>query len=200
MRQQVDILKEAQPDAVICIGAYAACAAFARDAVDLGLPLPIANLSFVGSENLLKLLSDDQRDSRRYTDWLVNSQVVPSYEDVSIPAVKEYRTLMARYNPEPPALVQESYTPFPHSFVSLEGFLNAKLMVEVLRRLGDRPTRNDLEDAVFTVRDFDLGVGEQVSFGPERRQGLQRVYYTVVQNGRFVTLQDWQAKFAKDAT
>ena len=200
MRQQVDILKEAQPDAVICIGAYAACAAFARDAVDLGLPLPIANLSFVGSENLLKLLSDDQRDSRRYTDWLVNSQVVPSYEDVSIPAVKEYRTLMARYNPEPPALVQESYTPFPHSFVSLEGFLNAKLMVEVLRRLGDRPTRNDLEDAVFTVRDFDLGVGEQVSFGPERRQGLQRVYYTVVQNGRFVTLHDWQAKFAKDAT
>ena len=200
MRQQVDILKEAQPDAVICIGAYAACAAFARDAVDLGLPLPIANLSFVGSENLLKLLSDDQRDSRRYTDWLVNSQVVPSYEDVSIPAVKEYRTLMARYNPEPPALVQESYTPFPHSFVSLEGFLNAKLMVEVLRRLGDRPTRSDLEDAVFTVRDFDLGVGEQVSFGPERRQGLQRVYYTVVQNGRFVTLQDWQAKFAKDAT
>ena len=200
MRQQVDILKEAQPDAVICIGAYAACAAFARDAVDLGLPLPIANLSFVGSENLLKLLSDGQRDSRRYTDWLVNSQVVPSYEDVSIPAVKEYRTLMARYNPEPPALVQESYTPFPHSFVSLEGFLNAKLMVEVLRRLGDRPTRNDLEDAVFTVRDFDLGVGEQVSFGPERRQGLQRVYYTVVQNGRFVTLQDWRAKFAKDAT
>ena len=200
MRRQVDILKEAQPDAVICIGAYAACAAFARDAVDLGLPLPIANLSFVGSENLLKLLSDGQRDSRRYTDWLVNSQVVPSYEDVSIPAVKEYRTLMARYNPEPPALVQESYTPFPHSFVSLEGFLNAKLMVEVLGRLGDRPTRADLEDAVFTVRDFDLGVGEQVSFGPQRRQGLQRVYYTVVQNGRFVTLQDWQAKFAKDAT
>ena len=112
MRRQVDILKEAQPDAVICIGAYAACAAFARDAVDLGLPLPIANLSFVGSENLLKLLSDGQRDSRRYTDWLVNSQVVPSYEDVSIPAVKEYRTLMAHHNPEPPALVQESYTPF----------------------------------------------------------------------------------------
>ena len=84
--------------------------------------------------------------------------------------------------------------------MSLEGFLNAKLMVEVLGRLGDRPTRADLEDAVFTVRDFDLGVGEQVSFGPQRRQGLQRVYYTVVQNGRFVTLQDWQAKFAKDAT
>ena len=47
MRPQVEILKAAQPDAVICIGAYAACAGFARDAVDLRLRVPIANLSFV---------------------------------------------------------------------------------------------------------------------------------------------------------
>ena len=201
MRRQVDILKETRPDAVICIGAYAACAAFARDAVDLGLPVPIANLSFVGSENLLKLLSEGQEDSRRYTDVLVNSQVVPSYEDISIPAVEEYRAMMQRYNPDPPGeLVSEAYTPFPHSFVSLEGFLNAKLLVEVLRRLGESPARSGLEDAVFTVRNFDLGVGEQVSFGPERRQGLQRVYYTVVQNGRFVTLRDWHEKFPMAST
>ncbi len=37
MRQQVEILKPSKPDAVICIGAYAACAAFIRDSVDLGL-------------------------------------------------------------------------------------------------------------------------------------------------------------------
>ena len=88
MRRQVEILKASRPDAVICIGAYAACAAFARDAVDLGLRVPLANLSFVGSENLLKLLTDGRRDTaaaRPYTDLLVNSQVVPSYEDTSIP-------------------------------------------------------------------------------------------------------------------
>ena len=102
MRRQVEILKASRPDAVICIGAYAACAAFARDAVDLGLRVPLANLSFVGSENLLKLLTDGRRDAaaaRPYTDLLVNSQVVPSYEDTSIPAVREYRELMARYDP-----------------------------------------------------------------------------------------------------
>ena len=49
---------------------------------------------------------------------------------------------------------------------------------------------------MFTVRDVDLGLGELVSFGPERRQGLQRVYYTVVDNDRFVTLDDWQERFA----
>ena len=64
MRRQVEILKAASPDAVICIGAYAACAAFARDAVDFGLEVPIANLSFVGSENMLKLLDRGARGQR----------------------------------------------------------------------------------------------------------------------------------------
>ena len=193
MRQQVEILKAASPDAVICIGSYAACAAFARDAVDLNLRIPIANLSFVGSENLLQLLSEGREDAETYTRYLVNSQVVPSYEDTSIPAVQEYRQLMAHYDPAvPEELVKEPYSPFPQSFVSLEGFLDAKLMTEILRRLGGELDRDGLEEAVFSVEDYDLGIGEKVSFGPDRRQGLQRVYYTVVRDGRFVTLDDWQ--------
>ena len=197
MRRQVEILQAASPDAVICVGAYAACAAFARDAVDLGLRVPIANLSFVGSENLLQLLSEGREDAQRYTRLLVNSQVVPSYEDDAISGVREYRDFMARYDPAvPEEIVEEPYTPFSHSFVSLEGFLNAKLMVEILNRLGDSPRRDGLEEAVFSVKDYDLGVGERVSFGPERRQGLQRVYYTVVDEGRFVTLDNWEARLA----
>ena len=194
MRQQVEILKAASPDAVICIGSYAACAAFARDAIDLGLRVPIANLSFVGSENLLQLLSEGREDAETYTRYLVNSQVVPSYEETSIPAVREYRELMARYDPAvPEELVKEPYSPFPQSFVSLEGFLDAKLMTEILRRLGGELDRDGLEEAVFSVQDYDLGIGERVSFRPDRRQGLQTVYYTVVQEGRFVTLDDWQS-------
>ena len=197
LRAQVEILQNANPDAVICIGSYAACAAFARDAVDLGLRVPMANLSFVGSENLLKLLREAREDAEPYTRWLVNSQVVPSYEDLSIPAVEEYRHLMSRYDPQaPPELVTEPYSPFPHSFVSLEGFLDAKLMVEILRRLGDSPARRGLEQAVFSIKDFDLGIGERVSFGPARRQGLRRVYYTVVEDDRFVTLNDWGERFS----
>ena len=199
MRGQVELLQAAEPEAVICIGAYAACAAFARDAVDLGLRVPIANLSFVGSESMLELLSEgrDSGDAERYTSLLVNSQVVPSYHDTSIPAVREYREFMERYNPDMPAeLVTESYTPFDYSFVSLEGFLDAKIMVEILRRLGDEPSRTDLERAVMSLQDFELGISERVTFAEDRRQGLQQVYYTVVEDGRFVTLNDWQQKFA----
>ena len=77
------------------------CAAFLRDAVDLGLSVPVANLSFVGSESLLQLITQSRPDRDRYTDLLVNSQVVPSYEDVRIPAIREYRQLMLRHNPDP---------------------------------------------------------------------------------------------------
>ncbi len=197
MRDQVEILKASRPDAVICIGAYAACAAFLRDAVDLGLQVPIANVSFVGSENLLNLITQGRDDGERYTDLLVNSQVVPSYHDTSIPAVKQYQELMALYAPSAPQeLLKENYTPFSHSFVSLEGFLDAKMMVEILDRLGERPERGALEEAVFSITEYDLGIGEAVSFGPERRQGLQKVYYTVVDEGRFVPLHNWQKRFA----
>ncbi len=196
MRDQVEILKASRPDAVICIGAYAACAAFLRDAVDLGLQVPIANVSFVGSENLLNLITQGRGDGERYTDLLVNSQVVPSYHDTTIPAVKQYQELMALHAPSAPEkLLKESYAPFSHSFVSLEGFLDAKMMVEILERLGRSPERGALEDAVFSISDYDLGIGEAVSFGPQRRQGLQGVYYTVVDEGRFVPLHHWQGRF-----
>ena len=197
MRPQVEILKKSNPSAVICIGSYAACAAFLRDAVDLSLQVPIANLSFVGSENLLKLITEGYEDSQRYTELLVNSQVVPSYEDISIPAVKEYRELMDRYDPQlPQNMLKEDYTPFSYSFGSLEGFLNAKLIVEILQRLGIEPDRNKLEEAVFTIKNFDIGIDERVSYGPTRRQGLQQVYYSVVESGRFITLKSWKDRFA----
>ena len=202
MRRQVDILKAVSPDAVICIGAYAACAAFARDAVDLGLHVPVANLSFVGSENLQRTVRERRGNPDSYTRFLVNSQVVPAYDNASLPAVNEYHRLMFRYDPQLPDDLQlltegDSYQPLARGFVSLEGFLNAKVITEILRRLGGRPDRSRLEQAVFSVRNFPLGIGELVSFRPDRRQGMQRVYYTVADGSHFALLRDWEARFGR---
>lgn len=141
LKEQVEILKETNPDAIVSIGAYAACAAFIRDARDAGLEVPIANISFVGSESLLNLLlQTSQETGKDYTKNLINSQVVPSYEDTSLPAVREYRKLMLEHNPMPPPEYRSpDYKPLPYSFVSFEGFLNAKLLVEILRKMGETP-------------------------------------------------------------
>ena len=193
----METIKNTDPDAVICVGSYAACAAFLRDAVDAGLRVPIANLSFVGSENLLKLIAKERDNVEKYTNLLVHSQVVPSYEDESIPAVREYRTLVQRYDPQPPShLDTEGYAPFPYSFASLEGFLNAKLMVDILCRLGPSPSREKLEQTVFSMQNFDIGIGERVSFSPDRRQGVvARCTTRLLKTGaRFVPLVDWSAR------
>jgi ABC-type branched-subunit amino acid transport system substrate-binding protein len=171
--RQVAILQEVHPDAIISIGAYAACAAFIRDARKAGLTVPIANVSFVGSESMLELLTAaSKEDGRDYTTNLVNSQVVPSYENLNVPVVKEYRALMDKYNPAMPAgLAAADYKPLQHSFVSLEGFLNAKLLVEVLKRMGGHPVRAKIADTVAGIDGFELGMGRPVSFAAQRNQG-----------------------------
>jgi ABC-type branched-subunit amino acid transport system substrate-binding protein len=194
MSRQVEILRAAGPDAVVSVGSYEACAAFIRDARDAGWDVPIANVSFVGSENLLALLEETGRaKARDYTSRLINSQVVPNYHRLDLPAVAQYRACMDRYQPRPPAeLATDPYEPLGYSFVSLEGFLDARLLVEVLRRMGPRLERKRLPEVVESVRDFDLGIDHPVSFGPGKHQGSEEVYYTVVRDGRFVRLDDWE--------
>jgi ABC-type branched-subunit amino acid transport system substrate-binding protein len=194
MKQQVDVLRKTDPDAVISIGAYAACAAFIRDARDAGWDVPIANVSFVGSENLLSLLQETgETKGNDYTQNLINSQVVPSYHDLSMATINEYRRLMVRHKPLPPReLLKDDYQPVQFGFISLEGFLNAKVLVEILEKMGPPFERKRLKQAAESITHFDIGIGVAVSFGAERHQAIDRVYFTVVRNGRFEPLQDWK--------
>lgn len=192
--RQVAILQEANPDAIVLIGAYEACAAFIRDARKAGLNVPIANVSFVGSESMLQLLrAASAADGKDYSANLVNSQVVPSYESAWIPVVKEYSALMDKYRAAPPpGLWDADYQPLVRSFVSLEGFINAKLLVEVLKRLGAQPSRSRVAAAVASIQNLELGMGRPVSFIADRNQGSDAIYYTTVEDGRFVEIRDWK--------
>ena len=191
----VSALRRAGVDVVLCTGAYQGCGAFVRTARDAGWTVPISNLSFVGSDAMLSLLvKHGKAVGRDYTRALVNSQVVPSYDDLSLPAVAEYRLLMDRHNPPvPEALRDPSYALQRYSFISLEGFVNAKVIVEALHRTGPQPTRLAFRQALESLRNFDLGIGAALTFGPERHQGLDSVYFTRVEGERWVPIADWAA-------
>ena len=206
--RQVAIMQRLQPDAVVCVGTYPACAGFVRDMRDRDVDCPVATLSFVGGGAMLKLLSAAEQESNKdYTSRLVSSQVVPSYIDDSVPAVREYRKAMDRYRDAimlPDSLLyphgktaEREYAPLPYGFISLEGYLNAKLFTAILQRMGADPRRADLAATVLAMGDFDLGMGQPLSFGGEtaRRQASDKVYYTVVRDGRFMPLGDgeWEA-------
>jgi ABC-type branched-subunit amino acid transport system substrate-binding protein len=191
----VRALRDAGVEAVLCTGAYQGCGAFVRTARDLGWTVPISNVSFVGSDAMLSLLVNHGRTTGRdYTRALINSQVVPSYDDVSLPAVGEYRALMEKHAPQVPDVLRDAkYTPQLLSFISLEGFINAKVVVEALRRAGPSLTRPAFRAALESMRAVDLGIGAPLTFGAERHQGLDNVYFTRVENGRWVPVHDWPA-------
>lgn len=195
MEAQVEILKRSKPDVILSIGSYAACAAFIRDARDMGLDVPIANVSFVGSENMVALLEQYGEEARKdYLGNLINTQVVPSYEDLTLPAVQEYREFMDLYQPQPPESAGAGYKPLKYSFTSFEGFLNAKVMASIFMRL-DTTASTSLSSTAESMKYVDLGIGTPVTFGRDRHQGLNHVYFTTVDCGKFVpmTQEHWEA-------
>jgi hypothetical protein len=50
--------------------------------------------------------------------------------------------------------------------------------------------------ALEAIRNLDLGIGAPLSFGPERHQGLDSVYFTRVEEGRWVPITDWASAIA----
>jgi branched-chain amino acid transport system substrate-binding protein len=193
MTVQVKTLREAGVDVVLCTGAYQGCGAFIRAVRDARWRVPISNLSFVGSDALLDLLvSHGRRIGRDYTRGLVNSEVMPAVDDIRLPCVRDYRAAMDRYRPQVPPEFRKA-DPAPHVFsaIGLEGYTNARVVVEALRRAGPNLTRRSFREALESLRDLDLGIGAPLSFGPQRHQGLDNVYFTAVEEEAWVPVIDW---------
>ena len=189
----VEILAADHPDAIISIGSYAASAGFIRAARQAGLTVPIANISFADSDSMLALLeTSGAQDGRDYTQQLIHSAVVPSINNLDLPAVREYRALMDSYQPTLPSALSTAGDPdATYSTVGFEGYLNAQLLVQILTRLGDNPKRANLPAAVLASSGFDLGSGFTVSFAGGRNQGSDAVYYSTVLGGQVVPIDDW---------
>jgi len=173
VENQVLEIKKYNPDVVVMIGTADACSAFIRNAVRQGMKdVWFSNVSFVGSHELAQCL-------RGCKATVFVTEVFPSPYDTSYPAVREYRQLMKTFFPE-----------IEPNLVSLEGFLNAKLFVEALKRIGDRPDREKLIRVLENMRDVDIGIGEKVNFSRIDHQGIDRVYIARIKDGKIIYLQD----------
>lgn len=163
-------IQESRPQAVIIIGAYRPAATFIKWAHRLDLGAVIVNISFVGSNALLNEVGEAG-------DGVVVTQVVPFPSDVSIPVVAAYHRALRSVAPgaEP-------------GFVSLEGYLAGRLVVETLERVGENPTRETFLRQLKDSGPIDLG-GFQVAYGEGDNQGSDEVFLTVIRGGRFVPVE-----------
>nr|WP_250645587.1 ABC transporter substrate-binding protein [Salidesulfovibrio onnuriiensis] len=169
-------IKASKAQAVVMVGTYDACARFIRRATDEDFTPVYYNVSFVGAEELARRLRDLPRAP------VVMSQVVPPpVAEITNESALDYVRLLGRYYPgEVP------------SFVGLEGYLNARILVEGLRRAGRDLTREGFIRAIESIADYPLGPDLHISFGPQDHQGLDRVYFTRLREGRIEPLKDWK--------
>jgi branched-chain amino acid transport system substrate-binding protein len=65
-------------------------------------------------------------------------------------------------------------------FVSSEGYLVGRLVIEALKRVPGEPTREALLDAIIKTGTFDLG-GIKLTYGPAKNQGMDEVFFTILQ-------------------
>ena len=161
----------AQAEAVVMIGTYEPCAKFIHLAREKGYSPVFYNVSFVGADELARLLG-------HVDEKIIVTQVVPPPEvpdsSQTLWGAREYVELLKRYYP--------SDRP---NFVSLEGYINAKVLVEGLKRAGRELNRETFIDAIESIHNLDLGIANLLSFSPSDHQGLERVYFTYLQDGKF---------------
>jgi ABC-type branched-subunit amino acid transport system substrate-binding protein len=159
-------------EAVVMIGTYEPCAKIIRLAEKRQFSPVFYNVSFVGADELARLLG-------QVNEKIIVTQVVPP------PEVSDSRKDLwgAR---EYVALLKHYYPMDRPNFVSLEGYINARGLVEGLDRAGRTLNRETFINAIESIQKLDLGIANLLSFSPRDHQGLERVYFTHLHDGKFV--------------
>lgn len=145
--QAVKTLVAAQPDGIVQIGAYKACAAFIRAARAAGFGGTFFNVSFVGTQALADELGKEAAG-------VVVSQVMPCPYSTVRPIAREFIDA-----------VHKAGGDYQVNYSSIEGYLAAKVFAEGLKRGGPKVSRESLIAGLETLGQEDFGSFD-VSFSP----------------------------------
>lgn len=158
----VAAMKQAAPEAIVFVGTYKQLAAVVKKAKAAGVNARFLTVSFIGTENFIA-------EAGAEGDGVYITQVMPSPQDAGVQIVKDYLADMKGTNV---------------GYTSLEGYVDAAVLVEALKKAGPNPTRAGLTAALEGLN-VDLG-GMKVAFSATNHQGSRAVYLTQVKGGKAV--------------
>lgn len=164
-------IQASQAQAVIMIGTYSPCAKFIKEARDRRYNPLFHNVSFVGADKLVQELGDAGEGV------LITQVVPPPTQRILLPATEQYSRLLSQYYPQDRP-----------NFVSFEGFINAMVLIEALRRAGRDISREGFIRALESIKEHYVGIGAVINFGPRDHQGIDDVYLTEVKDGQLQLL------------
>lgn len=149
--------------AVVMVAAYRPAARFIERTRDLVPGMIYTNVSFVDSTALANEL---MLRGPHFAKGMIVTQVVPPIDSYAS-AVLKYKQALAKYHGEQAP-----------DFVSFEGYIDGSLLLEGLRRAGPHPDTEKLVNGLESIRNFDMGLGTPISFGPSEHQGSHKVWGT----------------------
>lgn len=158
------------PRAIIIVGTYGPAADFIREAKNDLPDTVFLNVSFVGSQALMDELGE-------LAEGVIITQVVPPL-DADLPAVDAYRQALETHaNGSEP------------DFISLEGYLAAKLFIEGVKAAGANPDRDAIVDGLLGLGSIDIGLGAPLSLGRNDHQASDAVWPTIITHGHFESVE-----------
>jgi ABC-type branched-subunit amino acid transport system substrate-binding protein len=156
-------LKKANPEAVSMVGTYKAIATFIKKAKVEGFNPVFLNVSFVGTAALVKELG-------AAGDGVIITQVMPSPRDTSVPLVAQYRADM-----KTAGQTELDYT-------DLEGYVDAVVFVETLKKAGANLTRDSF---IAAAEGLNAAIGGlNFKFTPADHHALEKIYLTRIAAGQ----------------
>lgn len=158
------------PEAIVIIGTYEPLAKFVKLAKQRWPNVFFCTVSFVGATSFSEKLGD--AESRRN---VFVTQVVPLPTDTSRPLIRQYVRALQSVDP----------TAQP-GFVTLEGYMVARLVISTLERVTHRYTRENLINAIYSTGVFPLDDFTRLGpYGPNCtgpgcrcNQGMHEVFLT----------------------
>jgi ABC-type branched-subunit amino acid transport system substrate-binding protein len=130
--------------------------------------LPLYTLSVFGSASILKALGDEAYG-------IAVSQVVPLPSQSVLPVVRDFHNAW-----------KATGTTMEPSHLALEGYINARVMVEALKRVGGLLRRASFLEATWGLKRLDLG-GYEINFEKPGRSASKFIELTLIgRSGKFI--------------
>ena len=164
----VATLKTAGANGIILVGSPTASVKLITQTRQGGVSAPIYNLMAQATQKMVADLGD-------HTSGVIFSTLVPNPWRSALPIVKEYQQVYSA------ASGKSDY-----SHLSLEVFINAKILVEGLRQAGRTPSRESLVTALESMDEkvYDL---MSIKYRPGHHAGSTYVGLSIIsRHGRFV--------------
>ncbi len=154
---QVAKLRSAGCDMVMLGTVYRAGSLFMREKEKVGWNIQTSGIAPTSTQTFIDL-------SGSAGPGHLNTMSNPNL-DSDRPGVVQYRTLIKKY--------------FPNEKVSEEalyGFLNTKTFVAGLQAAGRNLTRASLIQGLESLKDYDNGISDKITYGPDDHQGATASY------------------------